>query len=46
MVLAMKLEVTDPLVHRVFRQPLLSQGSCPLVTGEYEHEQIKSSTVR
>ena len=37
MVLAMKLEVTDPLVCRVFRQQLLSQGPSPLVTGEHEH---------
>lgn len=43
MVVAMKPEVTDPLVCRVFR-PLLFQEPCPLVT--WEHEQIKHTAVR
>lgn len=46
MEVAMKPEVTDPVVYRVFRQPLLRQEPCPLLTWEHEHELIKPSAVR
>lgn len=42
-VVAMKPEVTDPVVCRIFRQHLLSQEPCPLLTWEHEHGQIKPS---
>lgn len=46
MVVAMKPEVTDPLVCRVFSQHLLRQEPSLLLTWEHEHEQIKPSAVR